>query len=142
MSKRFKGTPAGKAVQPCGRLAPDRPLLGGREPREILPWDRGHIGILAGEQADRPVAADHQPVRTECLEHDIEKGHEISLLPAVMDRLGHHPRHLAADIGMAGECPNVPRPVGDLTVGDRWLRQMIDHERLLGNECHQLERGR
>src|ERR1035438_7872299 len=77
-------------------------LLRGRFAIHVVLDDLFNLLVTCSQQAYRPIGTKHQPIRSECLENDVEIRLEVGWRPMVPVRFGHQPRQLAIHVRIAG----------------------------------------
>ncbi len=85
-------------VEPGGVESPKSLELGGLQSGvgpDVVVQEFHDPRIARRQKTDGPVRTEHQPSDSEGLEHHIEEGDEVVLLPVLVIRLGDHPRDLA-----------------------------------------------
>src|SRR5438874_3437457 len=84
-----------KSIESGGVQPKDIRFLSRAQIARVVLGDLLHLRIARGEQADRPIRAEHQALASECLEYCVQVTCEITLPPALPISLGHQPRDLA-----------------------------------------------
>src|SRR6266852_798310 len=77
-----------QAVKACGVAAKDFGIVGFGKSFHVVLDDPLHLGIGCGEEADRPIGAEHQALGAEGFEDDVEAGLEVFWLPVMPIRCG------------------------------------------------------
>ena len=103
--------------------------------------DFQHLLITRGEQAHRPVRAEHQPLGPERAKDYIQIGAKIFFLPVMPVRFGDHSRELAVHVWVRRHLLHERGPSRAIPELDRGLRQMVDDKWLLWKASDQVQRG-
>src|SRR6266849_3518539 len=77
-----------QTVEANGVAAEDSCFVGFGKSFHVVLDDPLHLGIGCGEEADRPIGAEHQALGTEGFEDDVEVGLEVFWLPVMPIRFG------------------------------------------------------
>ena len=123
-------TRAAVAANTAVRSASDRPATSRSASAD-------NAGVVARQQADRPVRAEHDPFGAERAQYDIGEGHERRRLRAGR-RLGDQPGQLAYGVGLRRERPDRCRPRLERAVGNRRLARVVENERQSGHRCRRI----
>ena len=104
--------------------------------------DAFHLRVSRSNKTYRPIRSEHQPLRAERIEHNIEIRLEIYSLPILPIGFRDHAGHLAIHIRIRCDLSHQRRPRLDLLRLDLRLRQMIDDKFLLRKFRNQFNRRR
>ena len=141
-SRRGRLARTDQAVDADRVAAEHRVSLVGVEVADGVPQRIDHLRVGRGEQADRPVGAEHASLGPEPFQGAAHVWLEIVRRPRRPRRLGDHPGQLAADVRALGERRHRALPFRSTwSGGDAGLRDVVDDEAHVGQPAHHLERG-
>src|SRR5262249_25647180 len=127
-----------ETIEPGGRAPKDLRALAGAYGAKCFEKCVLHLVVARGQEADRPVGAEHQTAGTESLERDLYEWAQVARFPAHPSSLGHHTRELAEDVRESFGGLEVIDPALRLSFLDSGLGQMVDHHGQFGKtlgEC-------
>src|ERR1035437_461761 len=112
------------------------PCVPGEEPLPFIPSAASRdfaqhfqpSAEAAGQGADRPIAAKHEPVETKSLQSVVDIGLQLLWFPGFPVRLCRCPRDLAPNIRKRGQPANVLVPGLEGTFLDAWIAQVVEHK--------------
>src|SRR5438105_6973836 len=130
-----------KSIESGGVQPKDVGFLSRAQIARVVLDDLLHLRIARGEQADRPIRAEHQALASECLEYCVQVRCEITLSPAFPIGFCYKTRDFAVHIRTLRKAANRARPSGDLTTFDGRFGEMIDHKLLRREAANQFVGG-
>ena len=122
--------------------AQDLGLVHGRQVREHEANGVGGIAVRADREAERPIRADHEPLRPEGVDRELDRMAQVVDRPCVPRGLADEARDRGAHVGLLRERQQRPTPAREVTRGDRWAREVIEHEAQLRQRTRGLGRCR
>src|SRR5580700_9209791 len=99
---------------------------------EVCLYDVDSSRIRRRREAYRPVGANHQTIRSERCEGNVEEWNDLRGLPMLPISFGYQAREFAEYVGEVGEARDPLGPGIEFAVFDGRLGQMIEDEALAG----------
>ena len=98
-----------------------------------LPRDSHPCPQIAPRQAHRPIATEHNALRSEVLQHVIGVRTQSLEVPIPVVSLRHHAGEFTVDVLVQGNLAHQILPRLHLVVLDFWLRDVVDDGAQIGN---------